>query len=125
MADDLWVRINDEQVRIYREHWAVTCHRLKADDEVYICTSVIPRKLNVEICHADKDGSYCRCCIDALDSVTLDSVTVYDFHHKNSHRIWLRPDSLLADKIAATDDMRYLVIDWKKFQQLTGVRLSI
>lgn len=118
MADDLWVRINDEQARIYREHWAVTCHRLKADDEVYICTSVIPRKLNVKICHADKDGSYCRCVIDALDSVTVDD-------QKNSHRIWLRPDSLLADKIAVTDDMRYLVIDWKKFQQLTGVRLSI
>ena len=120
MADDLWVRIDDEQVRIYREHWAVTCHRLKADDEVHICTSVIPRKLNVEICHADKDGGCCRCVIDALDSVTVD-----DFPHKNSHRIWLRPESLFTYKIAVTDDMRYLVIDWKKFQQLTGVRLSI
>ena len=118
MADDLWVQINDEEVKIFREHWAVTYHRLKTDDEVYICTSVIPRKLNVEICHADKDGGYCRCGIDALDSVTV-------VNQKNSHRIWLRPDSLRADKIAVTDDMRYLVIDSKKFQQLTGVRLSI
>ena len=118
MADDLWVRINDEEVRIFREHWAVTYHRLKADDEVYICASAIPRKLNVQICHADKDGSYCRCDIDALDSVT-----VVDFLQKNSHRIWLRPDSVRADKIAVTDDMRYLFIDRKKFQQLiTGAK---
>ena len=117
MADDLWVRINHGAVWIFREHWAVTYHRLKADDEVYICASAIPRKLNVQIWHAVKDGGYCRCGIDALDSVT-----VVDFLQKNSHRIWLRPDSLLADKIAVTDDMRYLVIDWKKFQQLTGAK---
>lgn len=124
MADDLWAWINDGEsdgeVRILREDWAVTHHRLEADDEVYICTSVIPRKLSVKICHADKDGGYCRCDIDALDSVTVDG-----FLHSESHRIWLRPDSLRADKIAVTGDIRYLVIDWKKFQQLTGVRLSI
>ena len=120
MADELWGRINREEVWIFREHWAVTYHMLKPGDEVYICTSAIPRKLNVQIWHAVKDGGYCRCGIDALDSVT-----VVDFLKKNSHRIWLRPDSLRADKIAVTDDMRYFDIDWKKFQQLTGVRLSI
>ena len=119
MADDLWVRINHQEVWIFREHRAVTYHWLKADDEVYICTSAIPRKLSVQIYHADKKGGgYCRCGIDDLDSVTV-------VDQKNTHRIWLRPDSLRADKIAVTDGMRYLDIDWKKFQQLTGVRLSI
>ena len=120
MADELWGRINHEAVWIFREQWTVTYHRLKAGDEVHICTSGIPRKLNVQIWHAVKDGGYCRCCIDALDSVT-----VADFIKWNSHRIWLRPDSLLADKIAVTDDMRYLVIDREKFQQLIGTKASI